>query len=75
MALLAKNKYGFVDGTIKRPELSDPKVSQWERCNKMVYSWILNSVCSDIANSVMYAETAREVWIELGDRFSQQNAP
>ena len=27
MALLAKNKYGFVDGTIERPESSDIKVS------------------------------------------------
>ncbi|ONK56775.1 uncharacterized protein A4U43_C10F12800 [Asparagus officinalis] len=75
MTLLAKNKYGFIDGTIEKPSSSDPKASQWERWNKMVYSWILNSVHNDITNSVMYAETAQEVWLELSDRFSQQNAP
>ncbi|KAF8400435.1 hypothetical protein HHK36_013733 [Tetracentron sinense] len=75
MALMAKNKYGFVDGTLLKPDPTDRMSSQWERCNQMVYSWILNSINADIANSVMYADTAQEVWTDLHDRFSQQNAP
>ncbi|XP_020255452.1 uncharacterized protein LOC109832512 [Asparagus officinalis] len=69
MALLAKNKYGFIDGTIEKPSPSDPKASQWERCNKMVYSWILNSVHNDIANSTSsiasYFTGLKALWDEL----------
>nr|XP_028943579.1 uncharacterized protein LOC114819382 [Malus domestica] len=39
----------------------------------MVISWILNSVHSDIGNSVMYTNTAAKVWEELRERFSQGN--
>ncbi|BBN67719.1 hypothetical protein Prudu_164S000500 [Prunus dulcis] len=41
----------------------------------MILSWILNSLDPDLANSVIYAETAHEVWTDLKERFSQSNAP
>ncbi|CAL9001257.1 unnamed protein product, partial [Prunus brigantina] len=39
----------------------------------MVLSWLLNSIHLDIANSVIYANTAAEVWSDLRERFSQGN--
>ncbi|KAL6952894.1 hypothetical protein U1Q18_043813 [Sarracenia purpurea var. burkii] len=37
MALNAKNKFGFVDGTLKKP-INDAAATQlWERCNDMHY--------------------------------------
>ncbi|KAI5332620.1 hypothetical protein L3X38_022749 [Prunus dulcis] len=71
--LSAKNKIGFVDGSVKAPASTDAKHSIWQRCNDMVLSWILNSVHPDIAGSVIYAETAAEVWNDLKERFSQGN--
>lgn len=71
MALSAKNKMGFVNGTILKPE--GPEAAKWERCNDMVLSWLLNSISPDIANSVIYADTAKEVWDDLYNRFSQGN--
>lgn len=47
----------------------------WERCSNMVISWLLNNLNPDIANSVSYAESAHEVWMDLEDRFSQGNGP
>ena len=42
-ALLAKNKLGFVNGTILQPnDESDPIFSDWQRCNDLVLSWINN---------------------------------
>ena len=41
----------------------------------MVLSWILNSINLDIADSVIYAESAVEVWFHLKEIFSQNNAP
>ncbi|KAH9725530.1 protein kinase domain-containing protein [Citrus sinensis] len=71
MALSAKNKMGFVNGTILKPE--GPEAAEWERCNDMVLSWLLNSISPDIANSVIYADTAKEVWDDLYNHFSQGN--
>nr|CAD1840351.1 unnamed protein product [Ananas comosus var. bracteatus] len=74
-ALRAKNKYGFVDGTIMKPEETSPDVHAWEKCNSMIISWLFNSLAKELHDSVAYAETAREMWIDLEERFSQGNAP
>ena len=38
IALSAKNKTGFVDGSIKKPPSTDEKFAMWKRCNDMVLS-------------------------------------
>jgi hypothetical protein len=38
MALTAKNKVGFIDGSILKP--SHPSFSVWMRCNTMVLSYV-----------------------------------
>ncbi|XP_073137802.1 uncharacterized protein [Henckelia pumila] len=73
IALSAKNKTGFINGTIKAPKTTDDKFLAWERCNHMVLSWILHAVQSDIVASIIYAENAFDVWNDLHDRFSQGN--
>ncbi|KAI3460266.1 hypothetical protein Pfo_016929 [Paulownia fortunei] len=73
ISLSAKNKLGFIKGTITTPEESDHKYVQWQRCNDMVLSWILNSLHQELANSVLYVETPPEIWLDLQERFSQGN--
>jgi hypothetical protein len=38
MALTAKNKLGFIDGTIPKPSSTDTLFHVWTRCNTMVFS-------------------------------------
>ncbi|XP_024023632.1 uncharacterized protein LOC112092246 [Morus notabilis] len=73
IALSAKNKLGFINETVKAPKKTDDKFPIWEHCNYMVLSWILNSVHSDIAGSIIYTESAAEVWNDIYDHFSQGN--
>jgi len=73
ISLSAKNKLGFINGTILIPGESDPKYMLWQRCNDMVLSWILNSLNQELANSVLYVETPSEIWLDLQERFSQGN--
>ncbi|KAL0009567.1 hypothetical protein SO802_011069 [Lithocarpus litseifolius] len=78
MALIAKNKLGFIDGTLtlSSPMVKTPSTIQaWIRCNKMVASWILNSVSQEIATSIIYRDTALEIWNNLKERLSQRNGP
>ncbi|XP_040998951.1 uncharacterized protein LOC121244808 [Juglans microcarpa x Juglans regia] len=75
MALTAKNKVGFVDGSIAKPVGTSSLFHSWTRCNNMILSWLLNSLAKEIAASVIYVESAKEVWSDLQERFSQGNGP
>ncbi|XP_075104928.1 uncharacterized protein LOC142179019 [Nicotiana tabacum] len=39
----------------------------------MVISWILNALSKDIADSVIYSKTAKELWDSLEQRFGRSN--
>ncbi|KAH0665715.1 hypothetical protein KY285_026921 [Solanum tuberosum] len=69
IALSAKNKVGFIDGTHKEPTLISPDFKLWNKCNAMVLSWLLNSLSKEIADSVIYSKTVKDLWKELEDRF------
>ena len=77
ISLSAKNKLGFVDGTVTKPskKTDHDEFSLWQRCNDMILSWILNSLDQDIADSVIYSDTAHDIWEDLKERFSQSNVP
>jgi hypothetical protein len=75
MALSAKNKLGFIDGTLKKPAIDAPEYGAWNRCNNMVLSWILNSVSQEISASIIYIESIHEMCDDIKERFSQSNGP
>jgi len=53
ISLDAKNKIGFVDGSLPRPLSIDPMFRAWSRCNSMVKSWLLNAVSPQIYRSIL----------------------
>lgn len=73
IALSAKNKLGFVDGSCVKPDEGSPDLYHWERCNSMVISWLLNSLANEISESVLYCNSAAQIWAELEQRFGQTN--
>ncbi|XP_019189263.1 PREDICTED: uncharacterized protein LOC109183663 [Ipomoea nil] len=74
VALEVKNKWGLVDGSFIAPEYGHAQYGAWRRCNLIVKAWILKSVNTSIAQSVMYMEEAKEIWNDLRRRFSQRDA-
>ena len=70
IALVAKNKLGFVLGHCVKPTAVN-LLSHWERCDKMVLSWIMNAVIKDIGLSILFSATSRDVWIQLEQRFGE----
>ena len=62
IALSAKNKIGFIDCTQKELAPTSADFKLWTRCNDMVLSWLLNSLSKEIADSVIYSITAKELW-------------
>ncbi|XP_075644931.1 uncharacterized protein LOC142615899 [Castanea sativa] len=75
LALTAKKKIGFVNGKISKPEEDSPLYEDWESCNTMVLSWLINSMHVNVSSSIMYCEMAREMWLELKRLFLQGNGP
>lgn len=76
ISLSVKSNVGFVDDSLSKPDGTNPKLlHSWIRNNNMVLSWLLNSVNKDISASLIFADTAYEVWIDLRHRFQQKNGP
>ena len=73
ISLAAKNKLGFVDGTIKPPAEIDPEYPAWFRANSMVIGWLINSLHKNIGESVLFFQTAQEIWTELKNRYEQSD--
>ena len=72
----AKSKIGFIDGSLLKPQLVDhPLYTIWCKCNNIVLAWLFNSISKDLQPSVVYFKTAKEVWLDLQHRFSQDNGP
>ncbi|KAL8137518.1 hypothetical protein V2J09_003519 [Rumex salicifolius] len=65
ISLKAKAKMSFVSGDIPKPAADSPTFPLWERCNSMVTSWFFHSVEKDIAESLLYFDTAAEIWADL----------
>lgn len=75
-ALTAKNKIGFINGSIQSPsETEKPaEYALWNQCNSMILSWLTHSVEPDLAKGVIHAKTTQQVWEDFKDQFSQKNA-
>ncbi|XP_071726907.1 uncharacterized protein [Rutidosis leptorrhynchoides] len=74
-ALFAKNKFGFVDGSMPMPSKESKYLVIWQRCNAMVRGWLVSSMVQEIKNSVKYALIAKDIWDDLKERFDKENAP
>ena len=74
IALSARNKLGFVDGSIPQPDPISPTYKSWSRCNDMVLSWILGALSKQIGRSVIYSTSAHQMWKELDERYGVSNA-
>lgn len=73
--LIAKNKAGFIDGSIEHPELDDLLQQAWNRCDSLFSSWLVNFVSREIVDSLLYLPTAHDVWDDFKAPFLQGNGP
>ncbi|PHT43654.1 Protein STRICTOSIDINE SYNTHASE-LIKE 10 [Capsicum baccatum] len=72
-ALSVKNKLDFINGKSRRPAEDSLTFDQWERCDNIVTSWLLNSFSRDLVDNLQYVNDARELWQDLEDMYDQIN--
>ncbi|XP_070007771.1 uncharacterized protein LOC142165304 [Nicotiana tabacum] len=73
IALQAKRKLGFVTGTYKKDTFKKELHEEWETCNAIVLSWIMNTVSTNLVSGITYASDAHLVWEDLKERFDKLN--
>jgi len=73
LALLVKNKLGFVNGSCLKNSYKGELVAQWERCNVVVLSWISSTVAQELITTIVYASNAKRVWDDFKERFDKSN--
>nr|GEW45373.1 putative Gag-polypeptide of LTR copia-type [Tanacetum cinerariifolium] len=67
----SKNKLGFLDNTCERPDNTDPFAKQWDMCNSVVLTWILNSISADLFAGQVFSKTAFVVWADLQEAYDK----
>lgn len=73
--LRAKNKLGFLDGTISMPAAESADFAQWGIVNSMLVAWIYNTLDVSIRSTVRLPDDAKTMWDDLKARFSIGNGP
>jgi len=73
IALIAKNKLGFVLRTCSKPDAASPLLSQWDRCDKIVTSWLLHAMEKRISDSILFSSSSSQIWLDLEYRFGQSD--
>lgn len=63
-------------GSIHSPYESDIQLfSICQRSNNVVGSWLLDCISKEITVSVVYSNSAAELWSDLREIFQQKNGP
>ncbi|XP_074269033.1 uncharacterized protein LOC141592318 [Silene latifolia] len=73
LALMAKGKLGYIDGTITKPSATSEKFETWQSTNALVTMWIFNTIESSLRRQISLRPEAKQVWLDLKNRFSQAN--
>lgn len=71
--LSSKRKLGLVDGSVVKNTGEETEAAQWETCNNLVISWLHNNISDSIKRSVLFINSASEIWRQLEKRFSLTN--
>jgi hypothetical protein len=74
-ALRARKKFGFIDGSIEQPSEESDDWEDWWTINSLLVSWIRNTIESTLRSTISHVEIARDLWLDIKDRFSITNGP
>lgn len=70
MYIRGRGKTGYLTGTIPEPAPEDPHYAKWDSENSMVMTWLVNSMEEDISSNYLCYPTARELWENINQMYS-----
>ncbi|XP_074299668.1 uncharacterized protein LOC141630800 [Silene latifolia] len=73
LALMAKGKLGYIDGSISKPSETSSDHGSWCSSNALVTMWIYNTLTPDLRRQISLRPEAKLVWTDIKNRFCQTN--
>lgn len=74
LALGAKAKIGYIDGSIKAPEdKGSTEYTNWRKADCLVAAWILGAMSKEFVDSFISAKSARILWKNICERYDITN--
>ena len=73
MALKARKKLGFVDGSISKPHQDSEDHDDWWTNNALVLSWIKLTITESVRSNLSHLEIASDYWEHIRRRYSVNN--
>lgn len=74
-ALGSRKKFGFLNGTIPRPDEGSPDLEDWWTIQALLVSWIKMSIDLVLRSNISHRDVAKDLWDHLKKRFSVMNGP
>ena len=71
IAIIGRNKLGFIDGSCQKEAYGPNLVNLWERCSAIVLSWIMNCVSEELLGGIVYSTNVASVWKDLAERYDK----
>ncbi|XP_023642613.1 uncharacterized protein LOC111831695 [Capsella rubella] len=73
LALKARKKFGFADGSIPQPEDTHSDYEDWIANNALGVSWMKLTIDDSISTSTSHLADSHELWTHLQKRFGTKN--
>lgn len=70
MYIRGRGKMGYLTGEKKEPATGDSSYATWDAENSMVMTWLVNSMEEDISSNYMCYHTAKELWDNVNQMYS-----
>ncbi|XP_074303205.1 uncharacterized protein LOC141637631 [Silene latifolia] len=73
LALMAKGKLSYLDGTINKPAATADNFETWQSTNALVTMCIFNTIEPALRNQISIRPEAKHVWLDIKNHFNQIN--
>ncbi|KAF7815825.1 uncharacterized protein G2W53_029794 [Senna tora] len=67
-ALEAKDKIGFIDGSMAPPKDAE-EFKKWKKVDSMIKSWLTNSISKEISDLFIFCLSSKALWDILEERY------
>ncbi|KAG7599411.1 Reverse transcriptase RNA-dependent DNA polymerase [Arabidopsis suecica] len=73
LALTARKKFGFADGSILKPGEDSENFEDWVANNALVVSWMKLTIEENISDSISHLDDPHELWTHIQKRYGVKN--
>ncbi|XP_010425644.1 PREDICTED: uncharacterized protein LOC104710704 [Camelina sativa] len=72
-ALTSRKNFGFLDGTIERPQADSPDLEDWWTIQALLVSWIKMTTDPVLHTTISHCDVAKDLWDYLKKWFAVMN--